>query len=450
MNKPRFVISCPFDTYSGYGARSRDVVKSIIELDKYQVELLSQRWGDTSWNFCKEHKEWNFLLNHIAKPNWQQSKPDIWMQITIPNEFQPVGKYNIGLTAGIEATACKPEWVEGMNRMDMNWVSSNFSKTNFENMVFEKKDNRTQQIVGKIRLQKPIYTVFEGVNLETYKTLSSKEIKNLSLDKIPEQFCYLFVGHWMQGEIGHDRKNVGLLVKNFYETFKNKIKGPKPALILKASAGTSSYVSRDSILKKILSIKQSFKTDNLPNVYLLHGEFPDSMLNELYHHPKVKAMVSLTKGEGFGRPLLEFSLTGKPIIASGWSGHMDFLNPQFITLLPGSLEKVHPSAANDWLIPEAQWFKVSETHVVSALKECYKKYKNFHALSKKQKYFAQKNFSWEQMKNLIEQLLDDNLPEFAEQVELKLPDLNLPKLTKVKKPKLDLPFLQKNPNLGKN
>ena len=179
MNKPRFVISCPFDTYSGYVARSRDVVKSIIELDKYQVELLSQRWGDTSWNFCKEHKEWNFLLNHIAKPHWQQSKPDIWMQITIPNEFQPVGKYNIGLTAGIEATACKPEWIEGMNRMDMNWVSSNFSKTNFENMVFEKKDNRTQQIVGKIRLQKPIYTVFEGVNLETYKTLSSKEIKNL-------------------------------------------------------------------------------------------------------------------------------------------------------------------------------------------------------------------------------------------------------------------------------
>ena len=129
---------------------------------------------------------------------------------------------------------------------------------------------------------------------------------------------------------------------------------------------------------------------------------------------------------------------------------MDFLNPQFITLLPGSLEKVHPTAANDWLIPDAEWFKVSEPHVVSALKECYKKYKNFHALSKKQKYFAQKNFSWEQMKNLIEQLLDDNLPEFAEQVELKLPDLNLPKLTKVKKPKLDLPFLQKNPNLGKN
>ena len=170
MSKPRFVISCPFDTYSGYGARARDIVKAIIDLDKYKVELLSQRWGETSWGFCNQNPEWNFLLGHLAKPNWQQQKPDIWMQITIPNEFQPVGKYNIGLTAGIEATACKPEWVEGMNRMDLNLVSSEFSKVNFENMIYEKKNSQTQQTMGQIKLIKPIKTVFEGVNLDIYKT----------------------------------------------------------------------------------------------------------------------------------------------------------------------------------------------------------------------------------------------------------------------------------------
>ena len=126
MSKPRFVISCPFDTYSGYGARSRDIVKAIIELDKYKVELLSQKWGETSWGFCKDHPEWEFLNNHIVSQDWQQTQPELWMQITIPNEFQAMGKYSIGLTAGIEATACKAEWIEGLNRMDMNWVSSNF------------------------------------------------------------------------------------------------------------------------------------------------------------------------------------------------------------------------------------------------------------------------------------------------------------------------------------
>ena len=431
MSKPRFVISCPFDTYSGYGARARDIVKAIIDLDKYKVELLSQRWGETSWGFCNQNPEWNFLLGHLAKPNWQQQKPDIWMQITIPNEFQPVGKYNIGLTAGIEATACKPEWVEGMNRMDLNLVSSEFSKVNFENMIYEKKNSQTQQTMGQIKLIKPIKTVFEGVNLDIYKTLKSNEIKNINLNEIDEQFCFLFVGHWMNGDLGHDRKNVGLLVKSFYETFKDK-RGPKPALILKASTGVSSYISRDQILNKIKEIRKNIKSSNLPNIYLLSGEFSDQEMNELYNHPKVKAMLSLTKGEGFGRPLLEFGLTGKPIMASGWSGHMDFLNPEYTSLLPGTLEPVHASAANAWLIKEAKWFKVSEPHVGTTLKNLYKHYKKFLERSKKQKHFAKTNFSWENMRDLVDTILEDNLPEFAEQVQLQMPKLELPKLEKLK------------------
>ena len=431
MSKPRFVISCPFDTYSGYGARARDIVKAIIDLDKYKVELLSQRWGETSWGFCNQNPEWNFLLGHLANPNCQQQKPDIWMQITIPNEFQPVGKYNIGLTAGIEATACKPEWVEGMNRMDLNLVSSEFSKVNFENMIYEKKNSQTQQTMGQIKLIKPIKTVFEGVNLDIYKTLKSNEIKNINLKEIDEQFCFLFVGHWMNGDLGHDRKNVGLLVKSFYETFKDK-RGPKPALILKASTGVSSYISRDLILNKIKEIRKNIKSSNLPNIYLLSGEFSDQEMNELYNHPKVKAMLSLTKGEGFGRPLLEFGLTGKPIMASGWSGHMDFLNPEYTSLLPGTLEPVHASAANAWLIKEAKWFKVSEPHVGTTLKNLYKHYKKFLERSKKQKHFAKTNFSWENMRDLVDTILEDNLPEFAEQVQLQMPKLELPKLEKLK------------------
>ena len=431
MSKPRFVISCPFDTYSGYGARARDVVKAIIELDKYKVELLSQRWGETSWGFCKDHPEWKFLYKHLATHEWQKVQPDIWMQITIPNEFQPVGKYNIGLTAGIEATACKAEWIEGLNRMDMNWVSSNFSKRTLESMVFDQKDQQSQQIIGQVKLQKPIEVLFEGVDITKYKTIPSSDIKNITLKNLKESFCYLFVGHWMQGEVGHDRKNVGILVKNFYEAFKDK-RGPKPALILKCSTGVASYMSRDAILDKIKQIRQGLKSSNLPNIYLLNGEFNDSEMNELYNHPKVKAMVSLTKGEGFGRPLLEFSMTGKPIIASGWSGHIDFLNPEFVSLLPGTLENVHPSAANDWLVKEAKWFQVSYSHSLSMFKDMFKNYKKYIVKGKKQKHYAKSNFSWEKMKEFINTKLDVNVPQFAQQVELKLPELNLPNLKKVK------------------
>jgi len=431
MSRPRFVISSPFDTYSGYGARSRDIIKSIIQSNKYQVELLSQRWGDTSWGFCKDHPEWAFLLDYLAKREWQQTPVDYWMQITIPNEFQKMGKFSIGVTAGIESDVTKAEWVEGLNRMDLNWVSSNHAKTVFQNASFEKIDKRTNQPIGILKLEKPIEVIFEGVDLTTYKTIKQSNLKNLDLSGIKESFCYLFVGHWMEGVMGHDRKNVGVLVKEFYETFKNH-KGLKPALILKTSVGTSSYISREAILDKIGKIKRSVHSKNLPNVYLLNGEFSDKEINELYNHPKVKAMVTTTKGEGFGRPLLEFSTTGKPIIASGWSGHLDFLNPSFTTLLPGHLENVHPSAANAWLVPESKWFQVSGKDLRKSLKNVFKKYKEYSIKGKQQKHYVKTNFSWDKMLSLITDVLNDKnkVPEIAQEVKLDLPTFSLPKLKK--------------------
>lgn len=126
--KPLFIISSPFDTYSGYGARSRDVIKAIIQSDKYDVKLIPQRWGQTAWGFCKDNPEWAFLYEYALKQPQLPKQPEIWMQITVPNEFQPVGKYNIGVTAGIETTICAPEWIEGINRMNLTLVSSKHSK----------------------------------------------------------------------------------------------------------------------------------------------------------------------------------------------------------------------------------------------------------------------------------------------------------------------------------
>ncbi len=421
MNKPVFVISCPYDTYSGYGARARDIVKAIINTDKYDVKLMAQRWGSTSWGFCKNHPEWEYLHNHKLPENKLTTKPDIWMQITIPNEFQAVGKYNIGCTAGIESNLCKPEWIEGLNRMDINWVSSNFSKNTFENTKYERRNKKTEKVEGFIKLEKPIKVVFEGANLDIYKPITSKEIKTINLEEIKESFCYLFVGHWMQGAYGHDRKNVWKTVKAFFETFKNQKQ--KPALILKASVGVASYVSRDEILNRIKQIRKSVNATNLPNVYVLNGEFSDQEMNELYNHPKIKSMVSFTKGEGYGRPLLEFSLTGKPIIASNWSGHTDFLKPSFTTLVGGELENVDSSAANDWLIKESKWFKAHDAEMGRTLKDVYKKYKQYGVKSKQQKNFSKTKFSFDKMQELITEILTDSIPEFAKQVELKLPTL---------------------------
>jgi len=432
MSKNTFYISCPIDTYSGYGARSRDLVKAIIELDKYDVKIIPQRWGGTPWGFIKGNPEWGFLTKHLYREPQLREQPDIWMQITIPNEFQPVGKFNIGVTAGMETTHVKGEWVEGINRMNLTLVSSNHSKQCFLNSIYQKQDNG--QIVGEIKVEKPIEVLFEGVDLNIYKLLETHTENDLfkSVDTIPESFAYLYVGHWLQGDLGEDRKNTGLLVKAFYETFKNR--SNKPALILKTSFGGCSYVDREEVLKKIAQIRETVGSKNLPNVYLLHGEFTDNQINELYNHPKVKAMVSLTKGEGFGRPLLEFTQCKKPIITSGWSGHIDFLDPQMSILLGGQLTQVHPSAANDWIIRESQWFSPDHGQIGHYLKDVFENYKKYTDGAKRQAYKCKTEFSWDRMKEKVDQLFEFYIPELPKRVQLQLPKLKkieLPKLEKI-------------------
>ena len=429
MSKNTFFISCPYDTYSGYGARARDLVKAIIELDKYDVKLLPQRWGNTSWGFCDNNPEWSFLHQYKYPHPQLTEKPDIWMQITIPNEFQPVGKYNIGVTAGIESNLSQATWIEGLNRMDLNLVSSNHSKQVFEATTFQKQ-SKDNQPLGEVKLEKPIEVLFEGADTNIYKVLDKIPSSNLAstLNNIPESFAYLFVGHWIQGDFGEDRKNVGLIIKAFLEVFKNK--KSTPALILKTSSAVSSYMDRDEILKKIQAITKTTKANSLPNVYLLHGEFSDTEMNELYNHPKVKAMVSLTKGEGFGRPLLEFSLSKKPIITSAWSGHIDFLNREFVPLIGGNLTNVHPSAANDWLIKESKWFTPNHNEVGHYLKDVFENYKKYTDGAKRQAYRSKNKFSWDKMKEQVDTIFTQHIPDLPKKVELKLPNLkkiNLPK-----------------------
>ena len=167
----------------------------------------------------------------------------------------------------------------------MNLVlgSSKHSIDVLKNSQFEKRDNNTQQIIENIKFSESVKTdiLFEGVKTDIYKP--TNEI--LDLPEIKESFCYLFVGHWIQGDFGHDRKNVGLLIKSFLETFKNKTK--QPALVLKTSQGGPSYMDRDSILNKINNIKKTVK-GKLPKIYLIHGDLTDQEMNELYNHPKGK------------------------------------------------------------------------------------------------------------------------------------------------------------------
>lgn len=415
--KPVCVVSCPIDTYSGYGARSRDFVKSLIEVkgQEWDIQILAQRWGETPTGYLQKNNGEDMLGRCVTQLNKQ---PDVWIQITVPNEFQKVGKHNIGVTAGIESTQPPGEWIEGVNRMDLVLMSSKFSKDVFEKAQYDKKDPRTGA-THKLVVTTPIDVLMEGIDLDTY--FKAPEKSGL-LDGIEESFCYLFTGHWLQGGFTHDRKNVGGLVHAFFDAFKNKPRGKRPALLLKTSCGSNSLMDRQQVENKINDVRDMFKGHKLPNVYLLHGEFTNEELNAINNDPKVKAFVSLTRGEGFGRPLAEQAITGKPVITTNWSGHTDFLNPQYNVLLGGRLINIHPSAANNMLLKEAQWFDVNPKQVNKALKDVYKNYKNFATQSRPQTNYLKNNFAMSNMNQQLAASLEKiNVVTF---MPLELPTLN--------------------------
>ena len=422
MNKPTLIFQAPVATRSGYGDHARDLLQSLYKLDKFDIKILGTRWGQTpmdALNYDKPFHKW-IVDNMIAGI---KEKPDIYIQVTVPNEFQPLGYYNIGITAGIETTVCALNWIEGCNRMDMIITPSEHAKMSLVGTIYNEADRNTNQIIRQYKVEKPVEVLFEGFDEEFFNT--EQIVPFNGIDDVKEDFAFLFVGHWLRGDLGEDRKNVGMMIKTFAMAFKDE--KVKPALILKTSTAGFSVLDREILIRKVRDVLG--KDYGKVPIYLLHGDLTPAEMNALYEHPKVKATISFTKGEGFGRPLLEFSLTGKPVIASNWSGHLDFLKSGAV-LLEGELKEVHESAADQFLLKESKWFNVNISKALPILKDVYKNYSKYKTESAKLATFNKKHFGLSKMTEKFDEILDKY--GIYSKVQPKFQPMTLPKLKLVK------------------
>jgi len=414
MNKQTLLFRGPVKSRSGYGSHSRDLLEALYQMDIYDIKIDSCLWGNTPMNALEKDNEFHkwIVENSVSEFN---GLPDIYVQVTVPNEFQRYGKFNIGITAGIETTLAPKDWIDGCNRMDLIIATSNFSRDVLLTTVYDEKEKNSDKLVKQHRIEKPIEVLFEGVDTNIYNNVVNPSFE---LD-IKEDFAYLFVGHWLKGNIGQDRKDVGMLIKTFAETFKDKTECP--ALILKTSSAVFSVIERESFRKKIKSILTGI--NNPPPIYLLFGDLTNKEMNDLYNHPKIKSMVSITKGEGFGRPLLEFTMTGKPVIASNWSGHKDFLSMESSVMIGGSLTEVDDSAVDNFILKGSKWFTANYdefSQVLILVKEQYDKFLN---RSEVLRIENSNKFSLTKMKEVFSSLIQSKVM-VPTKVNLILPKLN--------------------------
>ena len=419
MSKPILVFQAPIATRSGYGDHSRDILKSLFELDKYDVKVVPTRWGNTPQDQINPQTEFGqrILQNIVTQLN---QKPDIFIQVSVANEFKKVGKYNIGITAGVETTLAPQEFLQGSNQMDLIITPSEFTKEVLIKSSYTQVDKNTKQKVGELKVEKPIEVLFEGVDTNIFNGKSKSSI----LESVDTDFNFLYVGHWLQGDLGHDRKDTGMMIKTFCTVFKSLPKNQQPGLILKTSSAGFSVMDREEISKKIKDITKEFGK-KCPPIHLVFGDLSESELNDLYNDDKVKAMLMFTKGEGYGRPLAEFATTGKPILVSNWSGYKDFLPEENTVYLEGELKEVHQSAQNKFLLKESKWFYVDYSKAAAKIFDIHKNYKIYLSKSKGLKTNINSNFTLSKMTKKLGSILEKYIkvePQ-PQHIEMKLPEI---------------------------
>ena len=448
--KKQVLMCAPFNTRSGYGDHARSIFYSIMDREDLEIKCVDVRWGETPRNHLDpkipKHKK---LLDTFVDGN-NLKQPDIYIDIRIPNEFQTPAKFNIGITAGVETDVVSPEFIMGCNKMNLNLGTSKFTVGTFQRCAYDqtKEINGQNQVVGQLKLERPMGVLSEGIDTNIYKPMkdvgkSDDSFKKEIYDMIDESFVFLHVGQWGKGKYGEDRKNIAVMIKCFLQAFVNQ--PSSPALLLKTNGADFSHLDKADIVKKIQVEKDKFKSaDILPNIYLLHGDLTLEQMALLYNLPKVKAMLSCTHGEGFGRPLAEATCCDLPVITTGWSGQMDFLNSKQSTLIEGELKSVPKDMI--WkpiLVEPSKWFCADETDIIRKLRFFKKNHKKLKHQAKILGQVNRKKHSLDAMKKEFNQIIDNvisQIPETPKPVSLKLPKLkkktdNKPQ-AKIKLPKL--------------
>tara|TARA_Y100000310_G_scaffold157146_1_gene156541 strand:- start:791 stop:2872 length:2082 start_codon:yes stop_codon:yes gene_type:complete len=392
--RKKIIVRGPVLTSSGYGEQARFALRALKQYeDFFDIYISPINWGRTSWTWQDdEERRWiDSIISKTAIHQSQGGQYDISLQVTIPNEWEKIAPINVGYTAGIETTKIAGPWIEKSNIMDKVIVVSNHAKYGFENTSYSVENKRTGETIEDFKCTTPV----ETVNYAVRKIKPQK--LNLSLDY---DFNFLVMAQWSP------RKNVENTIKWFLEEFRNDEVG----LVLKVNTANNCNMDKELTRRRIREITSQFENSKC-KVYLLHGGMSEEELFGLYKHPKIKALINLAHGEGFGLPMFEAIYNELPVIAAGWSGHCDFLyapkkdkktkkirNFPHFAKIEYDLAPVQKEAVwDEVLTAESMWCYPKEQSYKSKIRNVHNDYPRYQSLTKKLKKHLEENFSEEKI-----------------------------------------------------
>ena len=342
----------PMLTLSGYGVHARQIAKWLFRVatETHQLDITTETlpWGKCHLIVDPEAED-GLIGQILQASNNKKSFYDVTIQLQLPNEWNPfLGNFNIGVTAGVETDKCNPVWVECVNRMDMVVVPSEFTKQMFLNS-------------GDVKV--PLVVIPEA-----FPEAFASEPAKLDLG-LKTKFNFLVVGQLTGNDTENDRKNLPYTMKWFADTFAGC---PDVGVVIKTNSGALTHLDKRNVTGIFSKLVGEISKPNGPTFYLMHGHMTDEEMHGLYTHPDIKALATFTHGEGYGLPILEAAACGLPVIATNWSGHLEFLKHGRFISIEHTLANVPASRVdNQIFMPDAKWAMPLEADVKHRLKKFY-------------------------------------------------------------------------------
>ena len=344
----RVLVRGPLLSISGYGTHTRQVFRWLESKPNVQVSAQILPWGRTPWLINPELEDG--LVGKIMEASAPSQPPfDASFQIQLPNEWDPsLARYNVGISAFVETDKCNPAWIDACNRMQHVVVPSSFIKTTISN---------TGSVIPSV-----------SVIPESYYDCLSQKAPSVDMDlNLTTDFNLLIFGQITGNNPWSDRKNTFFAIKWLCEEFADD---PNVGIILKSNFGSNTTIDRKVTANNMTSLLNEVRKGEYPKFYLLHGRLTPEEMHSIYKNPKIKGMVSATRGEGFGLPFLEAAVSDLPILTTGWSGHLDFLNKGKFIKFDYDLTEVHESKIdNQIFIKDTKWAEVREDDFKSKVRK---------------------------------------------------------------------------------
>jgi glycosyltransferase involved in cell wall biosynthesis len=341
----------PALTQSGYGQHSRQLIKWLMGRKDVNLKILTTPWGDTPWLIDRNAQNGfvGQIMDRCVSPE-QATNSDVSFQLQLPNEWDPnLSRINIGVTAAIETDRCNPAWINACNNMHSVIVPSEHAKLSLTNTG---------------RLTKPIHVVHESY-IEEIDNVTHNNV----FDKFSTSFNFLVFGQITGNNPYNDRKNTFNTIKWICEKFKNN---KEVGIVIKTNAGRNTKIDRNLVTSILKHLINEVRVGEFPRIHLLHGDMNDNEVASLYKHSQIKALVSLTRGEGFGLPTLEAAASGLPIIATGWSGHLEFLKLGKFVNVNYNVQEIHKTRVdNNLFMQGAKWAEPLEQDFKSKIEKFY-------------------------------------------------------------------------------